>query len=77
MDLLLTGAVTGKTIHIPSENYGMGMSMNSIELSLDDQERYPKKFTRISFKEVLADGHKYLDCLESVEEVLTQLRLKS
>jgi len=70
MDILITGALTGKTMGIPKENIGLVMEMFKEQLELDG---YPEKFTRISFKRELADRIKYADCTESVEEILTQM----
>ena len=75
MDLMVTGAITGKIIHIPADNYGMSMEMYSYQIENGSKKGYPKKFTRISFKSELADGTKFADCHETVEELITQLQI--
>lgn len=72
MSILVSGAVTSKTIYLSIDNIGLIMEMYNTQVKA---KGYPKKFTRISFKKALADAIKYVDCKESVEEVITQLKL--
>lgn len=70
MNILITGALTGKVIGLPSENIGLVLEMFEDQASF---KGYPAKFTRICFKEELANKIKFTDCKESVEEILTQM----
>jgi len=72
MDILIIGALTGKSMGVPVGNIGLVMEMSKNEAEVAG---YPKKFTRISFKKTLANNIKYADCVESVEEILTQMSL--
>lgn len=68
--LKVKGALTGKSMSVPSNNIGLIMECQRSDFTEDFYNEYPEKFTRVYLKTSLGEI-KFVDCAESVKEVTT------